>query len=223
MTITTQNKIDKEEFINTHWNNLLATIHIEIEEYYKKYRKDFIIFSSIVLFLFCSTIFVMYLSDELTILNIIFTVSACGFFSFLIIFLDMVDFPSYKKWLTKAIFKEKEFQSYNFEKGFKDIYDKIETAYFFNSQDFKKEKKLLYNLSIFEQLKDKEIISISFNEEKNKVINIKYADEDGIIFNLETWIPVKKSIKIKDDEYLLQMTEDGLRFLVPEQNRNGGY
>ena len=56
MTITTQNKIDKEEFINTHWNNLLATIHIEIEEYYKKYRKDFIIFSSIVLFLFCSTI-----------------------------------------------------------------------------------------------------------------------------------------------------------------------
>lgn len=215
MDVSFQNKVDRNVFIEKNWNILLNAIKEDYNCYENKFRKSIrntLIVSFFSLLIVLGIIWTQ--RDNLTsnTISIVFgSWLICWFLGF---FLDMIDFPYYRKQAKKA--KEESKKFFEVETTLvttENLISLFKNGLVFSHNDYCMVKKLINDLYIFEKIQECKVIN--FTEDGKYIKKIKYADEDGVIENLDCYIETKKSINLSEDNYLIQMTENGLKFIKP--------
>ena len=218
MTVTFQSKITERDFITKHWKKIPECIKEEINKYNKIYIKSIIKSSILLVIITIFLVLEMWTTDSLSISNLLLWI-LCEFGFMIVLFVfDMIEFPSCKKWLKKAHKQEKKFIGFNpniDSNEIEEIYTFIKNNNAFNSDSFNYEKRMFCHLYTFESIKNYQVVEVTFNKKHSYTQSIKYIDEDGIIYKIWIEIPVKKSVKLSENHFLIQMTENGLQFIIP--------
>lgn len=217
MHTTYQLKVDKKLFIEENWTKLFFAIEENCDYYEKKYRRQFR--NTLLAMLGSLTIiFCIILMNYDTIDSFTIEMMLGGWlFIFIMGFvLDIIDFPYYYKKFKQCQEAEQPFFDIDIcTVSLKELVELLKKNNIFEHKDYIKIKGLLYDLYFYETICKCKLID--YDSTKDEYLeSLKYCDEDGIIYKSDKiYCPIRKSVNLKDGEYLLQMTEDGLVFVKP--------
>ncbi len=217
MNVTFKNKIDKNAFISNNWNILENAIKENIEHFEDKYRKSL---RNTFITMICSMVFVFgiiwVLRDKIA-LDVVFVILGGWLCFFVVGFLcDIIEFPYYlQKMRLGKMEAQKFFEIDASSATIKDLVSLFKRDTVFYYDDYKKVKDLFKDLYLFEKIQEFQIIK--FKKDNDYIRSLEYADEDGIVEKVNVYIKTKKSVNLSEDNYILQMTEDGLRFIIPKE------
>lgn len=214
INVTYQSKIDKNVFIKKNWMRLLDVLKEEYDYFHKEYRKSLRNTLLTVAFSLAIVFGIIWFNRATISLNHIFVIFMFWTLIFVVGFvLEVIEFPHNYKCMTDCGKASIPFRNVNIEDDIpiKDLIQLFNNDSTFNHKDYKQIKKLFTDLWVYETISNGTVLNFKTNDNKDEIIDLEYCDEDGIVQKFRyAYIPIKKSVKLKEGEYLIQMTEDGL-------------
>lgn len=220
INVTYQSKIDKNVFIKKNWMRLLDVLKEEYDYFHKEYRKSLRNTLLTVAFSLAIVSGIIWFNRATISLNHIFVIFMFWALIFVIGFvLEVIEFPHNYKCMTDCGKASIPFRNVNIEDDIpiKDLIQLFNNDSTFNHKDYKQIKKFFTDLWVYETVSNGTVLDFKTDDAKDEIIDLEYCDEDGIVQKFRyAHIPIKKSIKLKEGEYLIQMTEDGLVVVKPK-------
>lgn len=220
INVTYQSKIDKNVFIKKNWMRLLDVLKEEYDYFHKEYRKSLRNTLLTVAFSLAIVFGIIWFNRATISLNHIFVIFMFWTLIFVVGFvLEVIEFPHNYKCMTDCGKASIPFRNVNIEDDIpiKDLIQLFNNDNTFNHKDYKQIKKFFTDLLVYETVSNGTVLDFKTDDGKDEIIDLEYCDEDGIVQKFRyAHIPIKKSIKLKEGEYLIQMTEDGLVVAKPK-------